>query len=661
MDRFTWLMTLFTAALDASMSSTDVRSVLLKIMLDVFAENISGLEFVERETPTHMEGWRSASCVRGISTRASDLWRDLGRHEKHQPGFIPSSEMGEVVNFLNWLIGSHGKASSKRYCTASTDIFCLAVVLQEIGLLIKTTDNQHEYTDESETVVCWSSDLQYSQVVAQAARKRYGMRIPLDHIEDFASVFPADRNELGSILSEVIRAVHEDQLRLAPCWNTDEPPYAKGSPWREEDQDLVYYLTHSSREQVPRLQGDEYRFADRLFVQPTPAVSQALLRVIQRVRSSHDESHNLDMLALTLDNQRDGGQFKDLRAGYNYGDALNYMQVFVLGYWYALLLPLLDITQLPSREALGSWGWSDVECLDFIQQCQRRRMHKRVNGAKVYLMYRYEVLKLVSYLFGGAELSQTRAAQHGALGILGKLPVVYSSLVRGKLENFGKFSLIDVDATCIPSSISGVVLPGRSKGLSKHFPETPDCQAVRSLRVDSLPDMTNDDFTTHIEPDWDYDTQTCLLVYRYKGRMIHRLNPRQIDIVLGFRELVAAPVATAITRPRPPTPDPNAGDDPPYHVSPNFCMVPLTSYFGGTVIHPEERMANVGDDSMAPPGYVFEPLLINVKGSSNAFVCLTCMYHGWKERSDVEFRTVKTQAEFNEAIQDCAKAVILYK
>jgi hypothetical protein len=40
-------------------------------------------------------------------------------------------------------------------------------------------------------------------------------------------------------------------------------------------------------------------------------------------------------------------------------------------------------------------------------------------------MYRHEVLKLVAYFFGGAEIRQIRRATYGSVGIIGKIPVLF--------------------------------------------------------------------------------------------------------------------------------------------------------------------------------------------------------------------------------------------
>ncbi|KAF1353132.1 hypothetical protein BDV97DRAFT_366781 [Delphinella strobiligena] len=652
MDRWTWVMTLFTAAMDVAVNLTDMKKVLTKVLLTTFEESESGRDFIEREAPGHIEGWRSASCVRGISARARDIWAELASNRKHPPGNIPSSEAGHIVQFFMWLINGNGNKESKRFFTSSTDIFSLAVVLERIGLLITTTECPHDHFDESTTVVCWTSHMPFPMAVAVASKvRRFGMRVPLAHMEEVGSLFPSDRNEMREIFSAAINAVKEDQISLVPS------SYVKGSPSKENEQDLVYTFVHSTRSVIPRLEGDNNRFVSWLFLQLTPAVAKAFLKAIHPPQFSQDEEHNLQMIALSLDNQQqDNDRFHDLRTSYDYGDALNHIQMFVLGYWYALLRPLVDASKLPLQvqEAYGAWGWSDMYCLDFIRQCVESKIQlQRLKTAKTFSLPRYEILKLVSYLFGGAESTQTKAAAFGALGILGKLPVVYSSMLGGSPDKFGMFSLLDIDSSCIPSSLSGIVLPGHPGMPLRNDPRSTEIGMVKDFKMQSLLPTTDADLTVHIEPDWGYDAQTCVVVYRFHGRAVHRLDPRQVDIVLACQRLTNAQAVPTV---RDPSPDATAGADPPYHISDQYCMVPFSEFFGGAVVYPVERLA---DTAQEPPGYVFTPLMLNSIGLPHALVCLLCMYHGWKSEYGVEIKMAKNQQEFEDAVQTSAKVIIL--
>ena len=42
-----------------------------------------------------------------------------------------------------------------------------------------------------------------------------------------------------------------------------------------------------------------------------------------------------------------------------------------------------------------------------------------------------------------------------------------------------------------------------------------------------------DDFTSHIEPDWENDVQQCQVVFRYQGRLVSRVAPSTLEKVLA--------------------------------------------------------------------------------------------------------------------------------
>ena len=72
MGRFTWFMTLCTAALDAIMQKTAQRQVLTKFLNKLFEENPAGAVFLWHEPKQHIEGWMSAACVRNIADLANE-------------------------------------------------------------------------------------------------------------------------------------------------------------------------------------------------------------------------------------------------------------------------------------------------------------------------------------------------------------------------------------------------------------------------------------------------------------------------------------------------------------------------------------------------------------------------------------------------------------
>lgn len=655
MGRFTWLMTLITAALNASMQKSTMHELLVRFLLKLFEDNKSGEDFLRKEAAQHIEGWLSAAVVRSIAHTAQNRWDRLGAEEQHQPGYMPHAELDAIYQFLLWLVT--GKKEDNIYRTPSTDIFCLAKVLERIGLKIKTTYDANETFDEADVAIVWSNELAPSTLVRTHTKFRPGMRIPFSHIEEVASMFPRseDRNKLRGIFTLGMEAVDLDGIDLRPTFSQSSPlPRVKGSPFLDSEQDLYYQVHITSRATIPRLTGDTNRLSDWMLPIESPAACGRLVGLIDELSQSSDELHNLHTLAFSLDNQQENNRSYGLETDYDYGYTLIHLQAFFLGYWYRLLLPLLDTSQLENQEGFGSWSWSDLECLNFIREMVRTRMHQRPKSGKRVFLYRHEVMKLTAYLFGGAEIGQVRRAAYGSVGIIGKIPVLYSSLVRGRPGNFGKFSLLDIDASAIPSSDNGIVVPGDSKAtqflkstelLNRSATILP--KMLQDVHVETLvkDNMVEADFTLHIEPDWQNDSQTCLVVYRHKGRVITRANPRQIDLVLA-RHLFDKETEEVVA---------GCDDNSPPYINPTECeILQLSAFQGGRPVEPEDQLREIADHA---PGYMFKPLILQTSGMINAFMCISCLYEGWETKSRLV--VVSTQSEFEAAVSRFAKVIVI--
>lgn len=175
LDRFTWIMILIVSALEASVSARDLRAVMSCFLTTLFEESPVGTDFLEHELSQHIQGWRSSACVRGVLQKARDAWDTLGQQQKHWPGYAPLSDRGEILRLLFWLINGLDTVFS----TASTDVFCIAVVLQDLGIEITSATGKVVDPDESRLLVCLDSSVIATGVKA-TAKARWGMRIPLD-------------------------------------------------------------------------------------------------------------------------------------------------------------------------------------------------------------------------------------------------------------------------------------------------------------------------------------------------------------------------------------------------------------------------------------------------------------------------------------------------
>jgi hypothetical protein len=134
MGSFSWFMTIVISALDAVLPKSAMKDAASQFLSQLFADQVDGLEFLERELPIHIQGWMSAGVVRDITAKARVVWYELLEEGKRLSGDIPAEDVPEIVRFLIWLAGAKDQKDSMLLTTASSDIVAFAFVLQAIGL-----------------------------------------------------------------------------------------------------------------------------------------------------------------------------------------------------------------------------------------------------------------------------------------------------------------------------------------------------------------------------------------------------------------------------------------------------------------------------------------------------------------------------------------------
>ena len=647
MDKFTWLMALIAAALDASLDSKLLRSLMTKFLAKLFEESVTGGEYLQHEAVHHIQGWLSVAYVRGITWKARGMWSDLAASHKHPPGLIPESDHGDIFRFLMWM--TTGK--DMVFYTSSGDTFSLAIILEELGVEIRTAEDSQQHIDEGQIVVCWSAECPYpTGFSVKDQRERRGMRIPLAFIEEVASLFPTDRNKLRCVFEDGMLVVKKDKIRLLPFCDEEPPPYDKAPAYSDtENVDMWYEIASDPNGKIPRLNNFATRLAKALLPSVTPTAGRVLQDIVQNLG---DDAR--DIVSYLAYDSKD----PDLRRtgqGHEWNDNLSQLQMFILGYYYELLRPLLNSSQMAEQEAFGSWGWYDMSCLKFITSCCHGRGGRPKDGMKVPTIYRHDMMKLMAYLFAGAGIDQLSSVRQGALGIIGKLSLVFSTLLgaTAEPEEFGKLFLLDVDPSSIPCSAAGVVYPGRSIPVTFKAPRSDLLENITDLSLEEVEAEATDDFTTHIEPDWDYDTQTCMVAYRYRGRIVHRLDPWLISISLwnkyyehemrnkdGKRVAAVLKLDQHSQKRRPST---------------RVHRVSLKEFHGGVAPFPEENLVQAREEAGADTP--IEPVFIDTNGRPNARTCITAMYENKYDGEGVQ--VVSSRAEVAEAVKQRKKVIVL--
>jgi len=258
-------------------------------------------------------------------------------------------------------------------------------------------------------------------------------------------------------------------------------------------------------------------------------------------------------------------------------ECLGEVQAFVMGCYYGWLKTILDTSRLAVQEAYGAWTWFDYHLIitisGIVSRCNLRSdpllRFGELPRSNPSSIQRKDVRQLLAMFFAGAEEHQVTAMNENVLGVHGKITMVSASLLddTDSPEKAMRFSLLDLDPTTIPSNARGIIHSRRSLS-SASLKSTPDDGYLRTIEQVN-PSGLDTDFTSHIEPDWDYDVQTCQVVYRYRSRIIRRLSSLDIEqALLPHRRLNAL-------KPR----------DKGYSVSSKVLLANIDTFFPGCAGH----------------------------------------------------------------------------
>ena len=511
LDSFTWLMALIVASLDSGVALKSLRKIMKEFLTMLFGDHEDGLDYLLHELPRHIEGWLSIATVRTITARARQEWKYLADRGFHEPGLIPDDDVGEISRLLAWIAASRERI----YETSSGDAFSIAVILQAIGLELISTNQGVEEHDENRLVI----KLLKAPIGKIPTKpywqlgERWGMRVPLQFMQECVSLWPgtaAENNER--------RRVFEDGMNAAKGLSLVA---SQPRPGIRKDSVLLYVLRLDNKsQQAGRVDGVVHRLARGIFPVTTSAIAQGL----QPLADKLNERWSSEQFKKTED-----PLFKDTEDPLQHIGAdppmLAELQSFVMGFYYRLLIPLLDTSQLSVPQAFGSWGWYDLNLLYKIS----RTLEETCVGPSQFL--KHGVMRLLALFFGGIEEEQLQLIDDGVVGVLGKLSLLTASLL-GDIDTWekaSKFFLIDVDPSCIPCTSRGIVTSTRRhEGLARMV--TDSNKGTRACQLAEV-DLSGGsiDFTSHIEPDWEFDIQLCRLAFRYKGRLMRHFGPLDCD------------------------------------------------------------------------------------------------------------------------------------
>ncbi|KAF2820845.1 hypothetical protein CC86DRAFT_112481 [Ophiobolus disseminans] len=600
LSKFSWTLTLISAALHASLEPGEFQELLTQFTLDLFDDHPSQ-EYLRHELEAHIGGWTSFATVHRILDSARHEWQQLARNGVHPLGCIPRNDKDEILRFLKWLTKDK---LSKRFTTSSSDIFSLALVLQRIGIVDLRTHKEDSlsepaFDDKHLIVILTVKATESSSSRASGARK--GMPIPVSRPEDVMHFWPYERfihsNPFQDLFIKGKRQAKPVKFRFEGqaenSW-ADDP---------ESSRDFVYEVDDRAATDF-QLTGMLGKVANQFFLYVTDDMRQTLIDIARDTEwRPADDDINAVMKAI-CDNRKFHGMF----------------QAYLLGYWYEALSTLVDQSRMESTEAFGSWGWWDQDPLDLISKMintAHREGDLTMSGG--VRLWRHDVLRTAAYLLAGAPTELIRRVDSRTTGIVAKLCILSASMLgmSTSKDQAGKLYLLDIDGSCIPNR-QGIVIPGRTPTSSTR---PVDNTMIKTLDTEISLQGCPEDFTAHIEPDWSNDRQTSLICYRSKGRVVQRLSPVDCDI-----EIVNWETALETT----PSPQPTGShvidiDEP---EPPKAYLVPIARFFGAEVATHNDGASQAG-----------VPLLLPTQNLPRARTCLLAMYATALARNGMSPRT----------------------
>ncbi|MCJ1326869.1 hypothetical protein MMC10_003535 [Thelotrema lepadinum] len=382
----------------------------------------------------------------------------------------------------------------------------MAIVMQSIGIeLVALPEPNAVYQSVPQVIydTRWAS-----RRVEKVSHPRWGMRVPLGYMEECISVWPdsqASNNDLRGSFEDGMDAVDEDSVKLVF--------HAQGTSYTLN--------TNETKEGSKRLESSDNRAAS-MFLPKMTYSSAKKFGAMLRTWGSHDQASFNAFIKKVSSPDTILGLGQQISQ-----EALAQLQAFLLGFYYKLLLPLVDVSTLSKPEAFGSWGYEDVSFLKHVL--------KFLAGGKAFhrlQVSRPRLLCFLAYMFAGADVETIEAPvaeRVDCIGILAKLSLLTWACL-GSLKSqdeAGKFHLLDTDTTFIPSTSRGVVTEGIGRALEAMSVVSECTDAAQATAACFTNQQT--DFTAHIEPDWDNDVQSCVIAYRHRGRLIHRLPPSLLE------------------------------------------------------------------------------------------------------------------------------------
>jgi hypothetical protein len=513
-----WFMITIVTALDLCLPSSSIGSLIIRVYRRVLDGDQELEDSLRVLLPTNIESWRSAGCVRSMTTAIARTLRAsrekiVGDHALPQ---LNQAETKEMESFLVWLL----KGKSNNYSAMSAMVFAVAVAIGKAGVKLRT-DGTRSY--ESEPFVRYSESRLNISVVDRHPNEA-GEPFHLKHgtISKTRQIaYPRDE---PSSMIHAIPASRPTITKMIHSWDLGSRAASKMKlhaeaqlPFSRESE--VYYTLENCDVVKSNFTKEVIMLAGRAF----PERSESILRAVEDLAKgvSGDRLEWLQQHTwLEYLKRTDGTDLSNVKEEMELW--LQY-QALVFGFYYALIESLVS-TEFVQKDAYfrGLWGYGSTT---FLAMCVEFGDLLRREGR----VSRAHVLYMLSTMYNARQKPfSVLSSARGLLGILGSVSVLSRPLLRttDDPKEISSFVLTDLPILDLMSDSDGELFAGIGGGIAFDFDH------VRAQPSEVQPRGPNKEWSLHAKMGLLFGDgqQGVVMAARCAGRLIGWFNPLAADI-----------------------------------------------------------------------------------------------------------------------------------
>ena len=561
--RFTACMMVIVAVLDAFMPAMNVKYTMKRLLDTIFSTTSAGELVLSMEIDTRINAWRSAACVRDLHLRARDIRKELLFEGLIQEGYIPDSDFREVVIFLQWLLAD----TAEEMTTPSSDVAGIAVCLSRMtfDILRVVWPGQLRHLapctliyDNTKTIGS-SSGIPNFMMEGLSGWRAAKTVVPVDHPEEAISSFPISSQDgnlfrkawnSGKYCGELIELILQKPIQ-ADINDGNDLRYNivdRGHKCGRVDDGIfalvemqAFSVSHETCEALAILLYNETKENMNWIIKQLRDTPSWTFNIMSKDGKVHIErtgpvaQSDEELASLYIQDVR----LSDKRKIY----VFTLVQSFFLGYYYGIVLKAVDTSFLYERVVDGCFSYRSPTLLKTMQSFVKGDLARSQSSFPVVgVISRQRLFEMLPvFLFSlQIKVDHTRRNQW-LIGMIGDRALLASSLLSPTVtpSSIAKLTLLDTDISSIPCNRQGAVMSGSQPYSSFRWDSLLVEQPPRRV-VDSGPD---EDFTMHIEAEWDVDLELTLICVRYKGRRVGVYSPLCAEklFLMAYVEPVPSP------------------------------------------------------------------------------------------------------------------------